>query len=120
MTHHRYDRRQPKRTEGFAWGRSIDKVLGGHVLTYRLFRRDLAGHLARITGADIGEHSSANCPWQNAIEASEQYKPAQAVDLGPVRDVFRSWHANELNSTDAMLALVEALAVIDSQAVGNG
>ncbi|HHA2761811.1 TPA: hypothetical protein ACOEQU_000121 [Stenotrophomonas maltophilia] len=45
---------------------------------------------------------------------------AQAVDLGPVRDVFRRWHANELNSTDAMLALVEALAVIDSQAVGNG
>ena len=45
MTHHRYDRRLPKRTEGFAWGRSIDKVLGGHVLTYRLFRRDLGGKL---------------------------------------------------------------------------
>ncbi|MGY0607438.1 hypothetical protein ACVHXL_06325 [Stenotrophomonas sp. FS3] len=45
MTHHRYDRRLPKRTEGFAWGRSIDKVLGGHVLTYRLFCRDLAGKL---------------------------------------------------------------------------
>lgn len=45
MTHHRYDRRLPKRTEGFAWGRSIDKVLGGHALTYRLFRRDLKGAL---------------------------------------------------------------------------
>lgn len=45
MTHHRYDRRLPKRTEGFAWGRSIDRVMGGHVLTYRLFRRDLAGKL---------------------------------------------------------------------------
>ncbi|WP_414555736.1 hypothetical protein [Stenotrophomonas forensis] len=45
MTHRCYDRRLPKRTEGFAWGRSIDKVLGGHVLTYRLFRRDLAGKL---------------------------------------------------------------------------
>ena len=45
MTDHRYDRRLPKRTEGFAWGRSIDKVLGGHVLTYRLFRRDLRGAL---------------------------------------------------------------------------
>lgn len=44
----------------------------------------------------------------------------QAVDLGPMRDVFRRWRANELNSTDAMLALVEALAFIDSQAVGNG
>lgn len=28
MTHHRCDRRLPKRTEGFARGRSIDKVLG--------------------------------------------------------------------------------------------
>ncbi|HHA2418160.1 TPA: hypothetical protein ACOEBG_000392 [Stenotrophomonas maltophilia] len=45
MTHHRCDRRLPKRTDGFARGRSIDKVLGGHVLTYRLFRRDLAGKL---------------------------------------------------------------------------
>jgi hypothetical protein len=45
MTHHRYDRRLPKRTEGFAWGRSIDKVMGGHALTYRLFRRDLRGAL---------------------------------------------------------------------------
>lgn len=45
MTYHRYDRRLPKRTEGFAWGRTIDKVLGGHVLTYRLFRRDLKGAL---------------------------------------------------------------------------
>jgi len=54
------------------------------------------------------------------LEALWAAVPAQAVDLGPVRDVFRRWHANELNSTDAMLALVEALAVIDSQAVGNG
>jgi len=45
MTHHRYDRRTPKRTEGFAWGRAIDKVMGGHALTYRLFRRDLRGAL---------------------------------------------------------------------------
>ncbi|MDH7548231.1 MULTISPECIES: hypothetical protein [Stenotrophomonas] len=45
MTHHRYDRRTPKRTEGFAWGRAIDKVMGGHVLIYRLFRRDLKGAL---------------------------------------------------------------------------
>ncbi|QDL27893.1 hypothetical protein [Stenotrophomonas maltophilia] len=40
MTHHRYDRRVLTRTEGFALGRSIDKVLGGHVLTYSLYRRD--------------------------------------------------------------------------------
>lgn len=43
---------------------------------------ELADRIARITGVDIGEHSSANCPWQNAIDAAEEYKPAQAVDLG--------------------------------------
>lgn len=43
MTHHRYDRRLPKRTEGFAWARTIDKVMGSHVLVYRLFRRNLGG-----------------------------------------------------------------------------
>jgi len=45
MTHLRYDRRLQKRNEGFAWGRTIDKVKGGHVLVYRLFRRDLRGAL---------------------------------------------------------------------------
>lgn len=45
MTDVHYDRRLPKRTESFAWGRSIDRVMGGHVLTYRLFRRDLKGAL---------------------------------------------------------------------------
>lgn len=44
---------------------------------------ELAGHIARITGVDIGEHSSANCPWQNAIEAAEAYQPAQAVEMSP-------------------------------------
>lgn len=46
MTHHRYDRRLPKRTEGFAWARTIDKVMGSHVLVYRLFRRNLGGGAA--------------------------------------------------------------------------
>lgn len=49
MTHHRYDRRTPKRTEGFAWGRTVDKAMGGHALTYPLFRRDLRGTLHIIT-----------------------------------------------------------------------
>lgn len=41
----RYPRRTPKRTTGFSWGRTIDRVMGGHVLVYRLFRRDLKGAL---------------------------------------------------------------------------
>ncbi|WP_223495884.1 hypothetical protein [Stenotrophomonas indicatrix] len=45
MTKTHCNGRLPKRTEGFAWGRAIDKVMGGHVLIYRLFRRDLKGAL---------------------------------------------------------------------------
>lgn len=54
---------------------------------YHEMADELAGHIARIIGVDIGEHSSANCPWQNAIEAATEYKPAQAVDLGQFRDL---------------------------------
>lgn len=43
---------------------------------------ELAARIASIAGVDIGEHSSVNCPWLNAIEAAEEYKPAQTVDLG--------------------------------------
>ncbi len=64
----------------------MDRALGEAIDQrdrYHDMADDLAGHIAAITGADIGEHSSANCPWQNAIEAAEEYKAAQAVDLEP-------------------------------------
>jgi len=35
--------RQPKRTKGFSWGRAPTAC--GQMVTYRLFRRDLAGAL---------------------------------------------------------------------------
>lgn len=62
----------------------LDRALGEAIDQrdrYHEVADDLAGHIAAITGVDIGEHSSANFPWQNAIEAAEEYKPAQAVDL---------------------------------------
>jgi hypothetical protein len=62
----------------------LDRALGEAIDqrdSYHEVADDLAGHIAAITGVDIGDHSSANCPWQNAIEAAEEYKPAQAVDL---------------------------------------
>lgn len=67
----------------------LDRALGEAIEQrdrYHEVADDLAAHIARITGVDIGEHSSANCPWQNAIEAAEEYKPAQAVDLERARD----------------------------------
>ncbi|HHA2922768.1 TPA: hypothetical protein ACOFDN_001111 [Stenotrophomonas maltophilia] len=64
----------------------MDRALGEAIDQrdrYHEVADELADHIATITGADIGEHSSANCPWQNAIEAAEAYRPAQAVDLAP-------------------------------------
>ncbi len=94
---------------------------------------ELADHIARITGVDIGEHSSANCPWQNAIDAAEEYKPAQAVDLGQLPDGWRLSkkatcyqlsHGNEivgnLVGPDAEENAAIIARVLDSKAVGNG
>jgi hypothetical protein len=38
----------------------------------------LAACIARITGADIGEHTSANCPWHEAIGAADDFVPKAA------------------------------------------
>lgn len=115
---------------------------------YHEMADDLAGHIAAITGVDIGEHSSANCPWQNAIEAAEAYQPAQAVGLGAVRALLQrrieQWRShlpadpgapgtreietkgehdynNDVRIYREGIAVMEdVLALIDSQAVGNG
>lgn len=50
-------------------------------LTKALFERDqyhemaddLAASIAEMTGVDIGEHSSANFPWRNALDAAENW-----------------------------------------------
>lgn len=46
----------------------------------------LAAVIARITGSDIGEHSNANCPWRNALQAGTEY----ADRLG------RQWQVSDL------------------------
>jgi len=96
---------------------------------------ELADHIARITGVDIGEHSSANCPWQNAIEAAEEYKPAQAVGLGAVREALQAaeglatvcasvdgYSREEVAASGRAMRqqFADALAKVDSQAVGHG
>lgn len=45
----------------------------------------LAGLIAEITGHQIGEHSSANCPWRNAIEAAEQFISGCKGEAEPAR-----------------------------------
>ncbi|MBO1748941.1 hypothetical protein [Stenotrophomonas indicatrix] len=105
----------------------LDRALGEAIDQrdrYHEVADDLAGHIAAITSVDIGEHSSANCPWQNAIEAAEEYKPAQAVDLGQFRDVVADWRDRCCRAADkdTILNMAKAdrlLALIDGKAVGK-
>lgn len=63
---------------------------------------DLASYIARITRVEIGEHSTDNCPWENAMRAAGQYK---SPDLGEIRQFralieFALWQALTLPETD--------------------
>lgn len=65
----------------------LDRALGETIDQrdrYHGVADELARHIERITGVEIGEHSSANCPWQNAIEAAGDYKAQPAVDVEEV------------------------------------
>lgn len=44
---------------------------------YHEIADDLAAQIAAITGVEIGEHSSANDPWQNAMLAADDFIAAQ-------------------------------------------
>ncbi|WP_382513075.1 hypothetical protein, partial [Streptomyces sp. NPDC057020] len=105
----------------------LDRALGETIDQrdrYHEIADDLAGHIAAITGVDIGEHSSANCPWQNAIEAAEEYKPAQAVDLGqlqrfaphPENRAFGWMEGMREEASGDWLHIDDVRALIDSQA----
>ncbi|MBD3825635.1 hypothetical protein [Stenotrophomonas sp.] len=74
----------------------LDRALGETIDQrdrYHEVADDLAGHIERITGVEIGEHSSDNCPWQNAIDAAESYTPAQGIDLDALQGVSNEYNA---------------------------
>jgi len=67
---------------------------------YHEMADDLAAQIAAITGEEIGEHSSANDPWRNAMLAADEFitkqirklltppaTPAVAVQAEPARKV---------------------------------
>lgn len=58
---------------------------------------DLAERIAKITGAEIGEHSNINGPWQNAIAAADEFlaTPPVAPEPAALTDehIARVWHA---------------------------
>jgi hypothetical protein len=41
----------------------------------------LADAIADLTGCAIGEHSSGNCPWQNALYAAEEMGPINPAQM---------------------------------------
>lgn len=84
---------------------------------------DLAGHIARITRVEIGEHSSDNCPWENAMRAAAAYK---SPNLGEIRQFrafmeFALWQALNLPETDPRRDFIRQgnhlMALIHGQAV---
>ncbi|MCX2894834.1 hypothetical protein ORG27_14740 [Stenotrophomonas lactitubi] len=107
----------------------LDRALGETIDQrdrYHEVADELADQIARITGVDLGEHSSSNCPWQNAIEAAEEYKPAQAVDLGQIiEQIAQQWDGCSYDAVGETIDVGRAIRaagkrLIDSEAVGNG
>ncbi|MEN5291268.1 hypothetical protein [Stenotrophomonas lactitubi] len=88
----------------------LDRALGEAIKQrdrYHEVADELAARIAAITGVDIGEHSSANCPWQNAIDAAEEYKPAQAVDLEQMPHGIRLVYIPRRNGLDPINVFVQ-------------
>lgn len=89
---------------------------------------ELAARIASITGVDIGEHSSANCPWHNAIEAAEAYQPEQVVDPDELRraisvvNVVGRVDGHDVVRRDSVLDVIDTRRqrLTDSKVVGNG
>lgn len=57
---------------------------------YHLMADELSARIAAITGEDIGEHSSANCPWTSALNAADNFiatstQPTSAVQPGDLK-----------------------------------
>lgn len=85
-------------------GRPTDDALWDQTLRERDEYHDmadqLAAQIAAITGEEIGEHSSANCPWRNAMLAADDY----------IADKLRSLcdgNAGELDARQAFERWVE-------------
>lgn len=89
-------------------------------LTQALIERDeteamadeLAAKIAEITGDDIGEHTSGNCPWQKALEVADDWinRPQPAA---PAADTQIAAHAKRLAlELECLLLSCEETAVV--------
>jgi hypothetical protein len=57
-----------------------EEAAHGHTIDqrdrYHEIADELAAAIGAITGTALGEHSSLNCPWQNALDAASTYRTA--------------------------------------------
>lgn len=79
---------QARPTDDELWEKTLKERDG-----YHEWADELAARIATITGVDIGEHSSANCPWANAINAADSLFAGPEADLAPMID--RAWERFE-------------------------
>jgi hypothetical protein len=89
---------------------------------YHEFADLLSWQLARLCGAEIGEHTNLNNPWQNALDASESVPSLQSLQaenakLRAVVDVCRNLIKTK-GRRDARYyieRIVSALAALDKE-----
>lgn len=91
---------------------------------------DLAAQIAAITGEDIGEHSSANDPWRNAMLSADDFIANQlrnllaAASSQPVREPLPDQSnlatiAGLEASTGHLSAMVDELRALLGRALAN-
>ncbi len=70
----------------------------------------LVSEVSRFFGVDIGEHSSANCPWDNAYEA---------IPTGDIESLKAEWKAEALEKSDvdeqAIRSAIDAIQEMHKQ-----
>lgn len=74
---------------------------------------DLAAQIAAITGEDIGEHSSANNPWHNAMLAADDFIAGQLKEL--LAGKSEKQRISELEKSNAVLLEACKAALSDDQ-----
>jgi len=94
---------------------------------YHAIADELAEMIARITGEDIGEHTSANFPWRNALDVAENWlchppaallQPMMVDCIGLALDLESQAKRVESQTVErAMLAAANGLRIIAAQII---
>jgi hypothetical protein len=79
---------KPRPTDDELWDQTLKERDHYHDMADRL-----ADCIADITGVDIGEHSSMNCPWHEATAAAQDYvgNPVNGIELRNALSAAVEW-----------------------------